>query len=63
MEENPHISTSQFVRDYDIPRSSVCKVLEKWHPYKMHLIHKLTENDPDRQMEIKAKYFMDTLYV
>lgn len=53
VEENPHISIRQVSRIYDTPPSSVHKVLrlEKWHPYKIQLVHELNEDDPDRRMQ------------
>lgn len=53
MEENPHNSVRQLGRDYDIPFTSVHKVLkqQKWHPFKIHLVQELSDDDPDRRME------------
>jgi transposase len=51
--ETPKISTSQLALNHDVSITSIRRVLrkEKAHPYKVQLIHELTEDDPDKRME------------
>lgn len=50
---NPHISTRQIALNNDADHSFVVKLLkkEKYHPYKVRLIHELNEDDPDRRLQ------------
>lgn len=52
-EENPHISTRQLALNNNLHHSSVVKLFktEKYHPYKVQLIHELNEDDPDRRLQ------------
>ncbi|KAJ8923898.1 hypothetical protein NQ315_006674 [Exocentrus adspersus] len=53
VEENPHCSTRQIGLNNNIDHSTVVKLLkkEKCHPYKVHLLHELNEDDPDRRLD------------
>lgn len=49
--ENRHFTIRSASREHDISRSSVHRILKenlKFHPYKLHLVQKLNEDDPDR---------------
>ncbi|KAL1487720.1 hypothetical protein ABEB36_000218 [Hypothenemus hampei] len=50
---NPHQSVRSLERTTGIPKSNVHRILQKhkWHPYKIHLVHCLNEDDPDRRIE------------
>ena len=52
-EENPHTSTKQIALNTNIDHSFVVKLFkkEKYHPYKVQLIHELNEDDPDRRLQ------------
>jgi hypothetical protein len=60
LEENPHNSVRQVGRDHDVPFTTVHKVLkhEKWHPFKVHLVQELSDDDPDRRMQF-SEILMD----
>lgn len=53
IEENPHKPTRQLAADYEISQSSILRVFksEKYHPYKVQLVHELNEDDSDRRIE------------
>lgn len=53
LEENPHASTTEMALQETVSQSFVVKLLkkEKLHPYKVQLIHELSEDDPDRRLE------------
>lgn len=53
IEENPHKATQELALDHEVGKSSVKRILkkEKYHPYKIKLIHELNEDDPDRRIE------------
>lgn len=53
LEEDAHSSSRQLAADNNISQRSVLRVLkkEKYHPYKVHLVQELTEDDPDRRIE------------
>lgn len=53
VQENPKVSTKKLVLESNISRSSVMKILitAKQHPYKIQLLHKLSEDDPNRRMQ------------
>lgn len=50
---NPQQSTKHVADACNISRTSVKKILKrhKFHPYKMKILHELTEDDPDRRLE------------
>jgi Transposase. len=52
LQDNPHSSTRSIALNNDISHVTVVNFLkkEKFHPYKGHLIHALTEDDPDRRL-------------
>lgn len=52
-EENAHKSTRQIAAENNASKSSVLRVLkkEKYHPFKVHLVHELNEDDGDRRIE------------
>ena len=51
--ENPKTSVQQLALNHNMSRSSVQKILkrEKYHPYKIHLLQELSEDDFDRRIE------------
>lgn len=51
--ENPHLSLRRASDEHDISHETVRKILKniKFHPYKIHLVHELNEDDPDRRIE------------
>lgn len=53
LEENPHMSTAELANMHEISRRSVGRILkrEKYHPYKIHLVQQLSEDDFDRRLE------------
>ncbi|KAJ8963589.1 hypothetical protein NQ317_008477 [Molorchus minor] len=50
-QDNPHTSSRQVGLDNNLHHTTVLKILEKdkWHPYKVHLIQDLLEEDFDRR--------------
>jgi hypothetical protein len=50
--DNPITSTTQLALDNDISQSSIVRILKKnkHKPYKIHHLHELNEDDPDRRM-------------
>lgn len=66
--ENPHLSTHQVALDLNVCQSSVKKILhkEKYHPYKIRLIHELNEDDYDRRLQfcenMQERCNMDPLF-
>lgn len=53
MIDNPMQPTSLVAADCDVSSKSVQNVLKrcKFHPYKLKMLHALTEDDPDRRIE------------
>lgn len=53
VQENPKCSVQQRALTHHISRRSVQKILkkEKFHPYKIHLLQELSEDDFDRRIE------------
>lgn len=53
IQENPVTSARELARESDVSHKSVLKVIKsaKMHPYKMQMLHELTEDDPDRRIE------------
>lgn len=51
--EDPHTSINRVSQENEISFGSVHKILKlnKWHPFKMSLVHELSEDDYDRRME------------
>lgn len=51
--ENPHLSLRKASAQLGIPKNSVHRVMKslKFHPYKIHLLQELNEDDPDRRIE------------
>ena len=51
--EDPHISINRVAQEHEIGYASVSKILKlnKWHPYKLHLVQELSEDDFDRRIE------------
>jgi len=51
--EDPHISINRVAQKHKIGYGSVHKILKlnKWHPYKLHLVQELSEDDFDRRIE------------
>lgn len=51
--ENPHNSIRRVAQEHDISTSSVHNILKTaiFHPFKVHLVHKLNEDDFDRRVE------------
>ncbi|KMQ82140.1 transposable element tc3 transposase, partial [Lasius niger] len=56
--DNPHTSVSRTAQENDISTTSVHRILKKhhYHPYKIHLVQELSEDDYDRRVE-----FCDTM--
>ncbi|KAJ8912794.1 hypothetical protein NQ315_002552 [Exocentrus adspersus] len=52
---NPHVSTRQVGLDLHISHMTAHRILkrEKYHPYKLRLIHELAEDDFDRHIHIQ----------
>ena len=53
---SPRKSVRRASSEIGVPRSTMQKVLkvEKFHPYKLQILHKLYEDDSDRRLEIAA---------
>lgn len=51
--EDPHLSTRRAALHHDVSHMSVHRCLKsiRFHPYKMHLVQELNEDDPDRRIE------------
>ncbi|KAK0074789.1 hypothetical protein PV326_012172, partial [Microctonus aethiopoides] len=51
--ENPHRSLRSVGMEHDVCHETVRKVLKsvKFHPYKLHWVEELNEDDPDRRIE------------
>lgn len=51
--ENPQTSVLQVALNHDMSRKSVQNILKraKYHPYKIHLVHELNEDDFDRRLQ------------
>lgn len=51
--ENPHLSIRNEAEQHGKTRTSVHRNLKliKFHPYKVHLVQELNEDDPDRRIE------------
>ncbi|KAJ8956063.1 hypothetical protein NQ318_016514 [Aromia moschata] len=52
-QDNPHKPTRQVAADNDVSKTSILRLLknEKYRPYKIHLVQKLNDDDPDRRLE------------
>lgn len=52
-EVDPTSSTRKLAEISGIPRSSLQRILKqhKYHPYKIHLVQELNEDDPDRRIQ------------
>ncbi|KAK0071858.1 hypothetical protein PV326_000739, partial [Microctonus aethiopoides] len=55
--ENPHRSLRSVGMEHDVSHETVRKVLKgvKFHPYKLHWVQELNEDDPDRRIEFCEK--------
>jgi len=51
--ENPHLSLRTAAAVHDVSHEAVRTMLKsiKFHPYKIHLVQELNEDDPDRRLE------------
>lgn len=51
--KSPTKSIRRLSSETNLPKSSIHRILKlhKWHPYKLHLMQKLSEDDPDRRLE------------
>lgn len=57
---NPKQSLRRTSTELGIPRSTVHKILgEKFHPYKLQILHHLNEDDPDRRMLPQLCQYLD----
>lgn len=58
--ENPHCTVRGLSRDLGIGKSSVANIFKKvkYHPYKVRLIHELSEDEFDRRTEF-CEYMMN----
>ena len=61
---SPNKSIRRISMEVDVPRSTVYDILkaENVHPYKLQMLHHLTEDDPDRRMEM-CEWFSNKLFV
>lgn len=52
-QENPHSVTRSLATENNICQATVLNYLHKnkWHPYRVQLVHELNEDDPDRRTE------------
>ena len=59
---NPTESLRKSSHDIGIPKTTVLRVLkeEKFHPYKLQLLHHLNEDDPDRRLQM-CEWFAEKL--
>ena len=50
LSETPYSSTRQLAMDLNISQKSICNLIRavKWHPYKIHQLQELSEDDFDR---------------
>lgn len=55
--ENPHTSIRKVSQQRDISRSAVQRTMKKYryHPFKIHLVQELSEDDFDRRIEFCAE--------
>jgi len=51
--KDPHTSINCVAQQHEIGTASVHKILKKnkWHPYKLHLVQELFEDDFDRHVQ------------
>lgn len=51
--EHPHSSTNRTAEEHEIDQKSVYKILKQatFHPYKVHLVQELNEDDFDRRLQ------------
>ncbi|RZC32365.1 hypothetical protein BDFB_007820, partial [Asbolus verrucosus] len=51
--ETPKILVQQLALNHNMSRGSIQKIMkrEKYHPYKIHLLQELSEDDFDRRIE------------
>ena len=51
--ENPHLSLRRARDELDVAPERVRNILKSinFHPYKVHLVQELNEDDPDRRVE------------
>ena len=49
--ENPQHSTPTVADICEVSTSTGWRVLNKFHPYKIQMVHQLTEDDPDRRVQ------------
>lgn len=51
--ENPHLSTRRAAQQHDITHTTIHQILKaiEFHPFKVHLVQELNEDDPDRRIE------------
>nr|CAH7715748.1 unnamed protein product [Callosobruchus chinensis] len=63
LEEDPHLSTRQVSREFDISQKSVMRIsrINKPHPYKARLVQELSDGDFDRREEF-ADIMMEKCY-
>lgn len=56
IEQSPKKSVRRSSCEINVPRSTMQKILkeEHFHPYKLQILHKLHEDDPDRRMEMST---------
>lgn len=58
IEEDCHTSTRKLHQQHDVSVGSIHYILKKklkFHPFKINLVHKLNEDDPDRRVEFCDK--------
>lgn len=51
--ENPHLSLRRAANQHDVSHETIRGILKSihFHPYKIHLVQELNEDDPDRRIE------------
>ena len=54
IDQNHHLPTRQLALNHNVSQTSVGRLLkrEKYHSYKVQLIHELNEDDPDRHFQL-----------
>ncbi len=59
---SPRKSLRRTSMELGVPRSTIHKILveQKFHPYKLQILHHLNEDDPDRRMQM-CEWFSDKL--
>ena len=61
---SPKRSICRILMELDVEKSILHDILkaENFHPYKLQILHQLTEDDPDRRMQM-CESFSSKLFV